>query len=376
MKKIPMLDLAKQQASLSPDLERCVQEVMLSTRYLPDKWPSAFESQLAAYCQRPFVVGVGSGSAALHLALLAAKVGPGDEVVTVPNSFFATTEAILVVGARPVFVDVDPATHLMDIARLEAVVGPRTKAVLPVHLFGNVVDVGAIESCLARCGRSDVIVIEDCAHAAGAALGQRPVPIGRIGAFSFNPGKNIGALGDAGAIVTSDEGLARQALLLRDHGRASKNEHLCAGFNSRLRCIDDTVLGLKLRHLDAWNEQRRQHAAVYDRAFAGTSVRPIQSAPNVRNAMHQYVIRTPAREAVKAALSAAHIDSAVHYPRLIVDQPPLSFLDEQARALPVARELGSQMLSLPCFPELAEDDVHRIIDVVLSSASAAGQSSR
>lgn len=362
-----MLDLARQQASLSPDLERCVGEVIQSGRYLPDKWPSAFEAQLAVFCQRAFAVGVGSGSAALQIALLSCGIGPGDEVITAPNSFFATTEAVLLVGARPVFVDVDPGTHLLDLQLLEAAIGPRTKAVLPVHLFGNVVDVPAIARCLARLGRQDVSIIEDCAHAAGAGLNGRPVPLGHLGAFSFNPGKNIGALGDAGAIVTSDEALARKALLLRDHGRVSKNEHGFVGFNSRLRCIDDAVLSLKLRHLERWNDRRRQHAARYDQAFADSGVRSIQRAPGAQHAMHQYVVRVDEREALQAALQAAAIDCAVHYPRLIVDQPPLRHLSDAERALPAARRVGAAMLSLPCYPELDDEDARRVIDAVLAA---------
>lgn len=365
--RIPMLDLPRQQRTIAPALEAAVARVMREARYLPDGRTTPFEEKLAAHCGQPFAVGVGSGSSALQIALLAAGIEPGDEVITVPNSFFATTEAILLCGAVPRFVDVDPETHLLRVDLLEQVINPRTAAILPVHLFGNAVDVAAILALLARLGREDVAVIEDCAHAVGASRGGRLVPLGTIGAFSFNPGKNIGALGDAGAIVTSDARLAAAARLLRDHGRASKNEHAVIGFNSRLGSIDDAVLALKLDHLETWNARRRRHAARYDAFLAGTNVSPVQRGSG--SAVHQYVIRVAARDEVRRRLSARGIDSTVHYPTLIVDQPPLRRLGWSSADVPVAARLNEAMLSIPCFPEL--DDAE--IDYVAAAVTEAQQ---
>ncbi|MGZ5443433.1 MAG: DegT/DnrJ/EryC1/StrS family aminotransferase [Thermoanaerobaculia bacterium] len=369
---IPMLDLVRQQKTLQPELDAAVAAVMREARYLPaGKW-SAFEESLAAYCGRPFAIGVGSGSSALQIALLAAGIRPGDEVITVPNSFFATTEAILLCGATPRFVDVDADTHLMRIDSLDEAIGSRTRTILPVHLFGNVVDVRSIDALLARLGREDVTVIEDCAHAVGGAIDGCRVPVGKIGAFSFNPGKNIGALGDAGAIVTSDDRVALTARLLRDHGRAGKNDHQLVGFNSRLRTLDDAVLALKLPHLDRWNATRRRHAARYTAAFAGSAASPTRTASGVLHATHQYVIRVEARDEVRNRLRDRGVETAIHYPTLIVDQPPLRRLGWSGDRFPVAAGLNESMLSIPCFPELEEAEVAQVIESVLAAITDVG----
>lgn len=370
MKKIKMLDVVRQQDGIREALERVVSEVIAGGRYISDEDPTPFETKLSAYCGRTHAVGVGSGTAALHITLLAAGIGNDDEVITVPNSFFATTEAIFMAGARPRFVDVDPATHLMSLPALAGAINEQTRAILPVHLFGNVVDVPAIQKMLIDRGREDVLIIEDCAHAIGAAREGRPVPLGPLGAFSFNPGKNIGGLGDGGAIVTDDGRVAHRAKLLRDHGRSGKNEHLIFGFNARLDRLNDSVLALKMDYLDAWNERRRAHAARYDRAFGGLErLSPVRVEAEVHSARHQYVVRSENRSELRQLLNERGIATGIHYPRLIVEQEPLVRLGFKATDFPVAARLNAQLLSLPCFPELEESEVGCVIESVQEFAA-------
>jgi len=360
-----MLDLCRQQASIQEAFEEVVQRVVSEARYLTDEAVTPFEESLASYCFRKYALGVGSGTAALHLALLAAGVGPGHEVITPPNSFFATAEAILQTGARPRFIDVDSGTHLITAAEVRAAVSERTRAIVPVHLFGSVVDVPAIEIALREIGRSDVIIIEDCAHAAGAWRAGRSVPLGQI-AFSFNPGKNIGALGDAGAVVTDDAGIAVAVRLLRDHGRQGKNDHVLIGFNSRLDRLNDQILHLKMKYLDQWNARRRAHAARYDSAFSGhPEITPLLVEPEVLSARHQYVIRCSQRDVLREHLRASGIVTAIHYPRLIVEHEPIRRLGFVSSEVPVAERLNTQLVSLPCFPELHTAEVDYVIARVL-----------
>lgn len=363
--RIPMLDLKRQQESIRAALNRVIADVINEAKYVSEEEVTLFEDRLSAFCGRAHAVGVASGTAALQIALMAAGIRRGDEVITVPNSFFATTEAICMAGARPCFVDVDPKTHLMSLPAVAESITERTRAVLPVHLYGNVVNIPALQALLDRRGRGDVLIIEDCAHAAGAALAARLVPLGRIGAFSFNPGKNIGGLGDGGAIVTDDEGVARRAKLLSNHGRAGKDEHAVFGFNARLDRLNDRVLALKMDYLEEWNARRRVHAAHYDDAFAGLScVSPVWVEPAVRHAHHQYVIRCERRDELRGFLRARGVDTGIHYPRLIVGQEPLVALGFSPAQFPVAARLCERILSVPCFPELTASEVGRIAELV------------
>lgn len=357
-----MLQLQRQQEALGRELIDALLEPVYEASYLSSEPVTPFERDLARYCGRPYAVGVGSGTSALHLSLLAAGVGGGDEVVTVPNSFFATAEAILQVGARPVFIDIDPASHLLDVERLKEAITSATRAILPVHLYGNVANVQAIARLLEALGRQDIRIIEDCAHAIGARRAGNPVPLGTIGAFSFNPVKNLGALGDAGAVVTSDAAVAERVRLLRDHGRADKNTHLLVGFNSRLRRIDDRVLSLKLDRLDEWNETRRSIARRYDEAFDGLpGVTCLAVPPEVESAHHQYVLGVRARDRFRRRLAERGISTAVHYPRLLPEQPALGELGCRPDRLSVAGRTNRRIVSLPCYPELREAEVERVI---------------
>ena len=368
--RIEMLNLRRHQASLQPGLGEVLLAAVEEARYVRNEPVTPFEAALARACGRPYAVGVGSGTAALHLALVCAGIGAGDEVITVPNSFFATTEAILHAGARPVFVDVDPRTHLMDLDALTRLVTPKTGAVLVVHLYGNVVDVAGVRARLADLGREDVVVVEDCAHAMGARRDGRPVPLGDLGAFSFNPTKNLSALGDAGAVVTERADWAERVRLLRDHGRREKNVHVLAGYNSRLSGVNDAVLAMKLVHLDGWNDRRRRIAAVYDGVLNdGRQLERAAPAPGVLHAYHQYVVCAPSRDAFRAHLERHGIATAVHYPRLIPDQPPLRALGHSSASVPAAARLCREVVSLPCYPELEEADVQRIAAAVSTFVS-------
>lgn len=365
--KVPMLDLCRQQASIQSELDAVIGQVISHAHYISDGQLTSFEKKLAARCQCPHAVGVGSGTAALQLALLASGIGPGDDVITAPNSFFATAEAIMQTGARPVFADVDPSTHLITPQSVLEVLTDNVRAVVPVHLFGGVVDVTGIQQALLQAGRGDVKMIEDCAHAAVSSRSGLPVPIGRTGAFSFNPGKNIGALGDAGAVVTHDDEVAQTVRLLRDHGRFGKNEHLLVGFNFRLDRLNDEVLDLKMDYLDEWNARRQTHAAHYDAAFEGCDgIVPVSLDAGVVSARHQYVITCPARDQLRAHLQQHGISTGIHYPMLITDQKPLRNLNYDSAQTPVAARLNRELVSLPCYPELKSEEVDYVIEHTLA----------
>jgi dTDP-4-amino-4,6-dideoxygalactose transaminase len=360
---IPMMDLVRQQERISERLYDAVLGAMADAVYISPEHTTPFEEKLAAYCGTTHAVGVGSGTAALHLALAGCGIGPGHDVVTVPNSFFATAEVIVMIGASPRFVDVDRDTHLLALDDLPRAITDRTRAVLPVHLYGNVVDVAGIRRVLDHLGRQDVMIIEDCAHAMGARQRDQPVPLGTVGACSFNPGKNIGALGDGGAIVTSDGQIAETARLMRDHGRTEKNTHVIAGFNSRLSRINDRVLAVKIDYLDEWNDRRREIARKYDAALSGTSlITPVRTSPECESAYYQYVVCTGSRDRLRDHLRAFGIASDVHYPRLIPEQEPLRRLGHSLEHVPRARQLNRQILSLPCHPELSDPEADRVIE--------------
>jgi dTDP-4-amino-4,6-dideoxygalactose transaminase len=359
---IPMLNLVRTHERMREALQREVLEVMAGGVYVSSDGVTRFEASLADFCRNPHAIGVGSGTAALHLALLACGVGAQQEVVTAPNSFVATAEAILHAGARPRFVDVDPRTHLMSLEKLPGAVTKDTRAILAVHLYGNVVDVDAIKRILDEIGRSDVAVIEDCAHAVGARRRDKPVPLGAVGAFSFNPVKNLGALGDAGAVVTSEGRIAELVSRLRDHGRAGKNRHVLIGFNSRLGTIDDRVLALRLEHLEAENARRRSIAKRYDAACSRNGLRPMAVDPDVEPSYHQYVLCAPDRDLLRRHLDGLGIATAIHYPRLIPQQEAFRRLGYTARGLDQARDLSRRVLSIPCYPDLTDTEVDRIVE--------------
>ena len=350
---IPFVDLQAQYARIRPEIEQAVLAVLASGHYVQGTEVAAFEEAFAAYSGARQAVAVNTGTSALHLALLAAGVGPRDEVVTVPHTFAATVAAILYAGARPVFVDVDPVTYTLDPARLEAAITPRTKAVIPVHLYGQPADMDPILDLARRHG---LVVIEDAAQAHGADYkGRRIGSIGDLTCFSFYPGKNLGACGEGGAVTTNDDDLARTLRLLRSWGEEKKYEHRLKGFNYRLDEIQAAILRVKLGHLEAWTEARRTHAARYDRALAGLPVAAPVARPDARHVYHVYAIRTTEREALRRELAAEGIATNIHYPIPVHLQEAYADLGYGPGDFPHAEQAAREVLSLPMYPELPSD---------------------
>jgi dTDP-4-amino-4,6-dideoxygalactose transaminase len=355
---IPFVDLRAQYREIQEEVEEAVARVLVDAAYVLGSEVESFESEFADYCGAAHGIALNSGTSALHLALLAAGVGPGDEVITVPFTFIATVAAIRYVGARPVLVDVDPLTCTLDPAQLEARITPRTKALIPVHLYGHPADMDPI---LEIARRNALMVIEDAAQAHGSSYKGRPTGgLGDFGCFSFYPTKNLGACGEGGFLVTSDPERARRVRMLRDWGQTSKYRHELLGFNYRMDGIQGAVLRVKLRHLERWNEMRRAHAARYDKALAGTGVSTPVEMPWARHVFHAYAVRSPRRDVLRDALADRGIQSAIHYPVPLHLQPIFADLGWGPGAFPVAEAAANQVLCLPIFPELAADAPERV----------------
>lgn len=356
---IPLLDLKAQYRQIKPEIDVAVARTIESGQFILGPEVAAFEERFASYCQAKHCIALNSGTSALHLALLAAGVGPGDEVITVSMTFVATTAAILYCGATPVFVDVDPDTWTMDPKLIEAAITPRTKAILPVHLHGLMADMDAIEA-IAR--RHQLVVIEDAAQSHGAEWrGRRAGSIGDFGCFSFYPGKNLGAFGEGGAVVCNDRALARRVALLRDWGQESKYNHVVAGYNYRMDAIQGAVLNVKMNYIEAWTEARRAAASHYDRLLADhPCTRPAPPADS-RHVYHVYAIATPRRDDVLAALQSAGVGAAIHYPVPVHLQQAYAGLGYGRGDLPVTEALAERFLSLPIYAELGAEQISLIV---------------
>lgn len=357
---IPFLDLKAQYRTVGADIEEAVIAALRSCNYVLGQPVADFEADFAAYCGAEQAIAVSSGTSALHLALLAAGVGPGDEVITVSATFVATAAAVIYCGAKPVFVDVDPITWTMDPGKIAAAITPRTKAILPVHLHGRLADMEAI-TAIAR--RHRLVVIEDAAQAHGAERdGKRAGTFGAMGCFSFYPGKNLGACGEGGAIVTSDAKLAATLRSLRDWGQEGKYNHVRHGFNFRMDAVQGAALGVKLKHLDAWNAARRRVSHAYQQGLAGGIRRP---APiGMDSACHVYAIQISDRADVQQLLGERGIATGIHYPVPVHLQPAYADLGYKAGDLPVTEALAKDWLSLPLYPEMADADVATVIEAV------------
>ncbi len=368
---VPMVDLRAQLDRIRPEVDAAVARVLESTRFIGGEECSRLEEEFAAYCGASAACGVANGTDALILALRAYGVGPGDEVVTVANTFIATGEAILLNGARPVFVDVDERTFTMDPGLVERAITPRTKVVLPVHLYGHPADTTAIGQIAARHG---LPVLEDAAQAHGASWqGMRAGHLGHAACFSFYPGKNLGAFGDGGMVVSSDPAwLARLRQMANHGGGANRYDNVVLGTNSRLDALQAAILRIKLRRLDAWNEERRVRVRAYDEALAGLpGVVTPRVAAGARSAWHLYTIRVPERDGLQKHLEARGIATAVHYPRPIHLQPAMADAGGKPGDLPVSERLSGEVLSLPLYPELPITAVRRIADEVRAFATTA-----
>jgi dTDP-4-amino-4,6-dideoxygalactose transaminase len=360
---VPFLDLKAQYRALKPQMDAAIQSVLDRSAFILGPELEEFERAFAAYIGTKHGIGVSTGTDALELALRACGIGLGDEVITVPDTFIATTEAISCVGGKIKWVDVHSRTYNMDPAGLDAAVSRCTKAIIPVHLYGQPADMDAIMR-IAR--RHKLRVIEDCAQAHGATYsGHKVGTFGDVGCFSFYPGKNLGAYGDAGAVVTNDDGIAARVRLLRHHGQQQKNVHNIEGFCRRLDNLQAAVLNVKLSHLDAWNAGRRSRARLYDGLLKDVPgiVTPFVAPENVP-VYHLYVIRVTdgRRDALQAHLSQKGIATGLHYPIPLHLQPAYASAGHKAGDFPVSEQLASQGLSLPMFPELTDDQVHYVAD--------------
>jgi len=365
---VPFVDLKAQYASIKNEIDAAIARVIADTAFIMGREVRAFEEAFADYLGARFCIGVNSGTAALQLALMACGIGPGDEVIAPSFTFFATAEAISVLGAKPVFVDIDPVSYTIDAAQIEAAITPRTRAIIPVHLYGQAADLDPI---LAIAKRHKLRVIEDAAQAHGAEYKQKRVgALGDAGCFSFYPSKNLGAYGEAGAIVTNDEGLAQQLRLLRDHGSTSKYAHAIVGYNFRMEEIQAAVLNVKLPHLDGWNNLRREHAATYNDLLKDLGFALPREMDCARHVYHVYAIQTENRDDLQQRLTANGIQTGVHYPIPIHLQPAYLSLGYKPGDLPVTETLSQRVLSLPMFPELRADQQRRVADVIGKSASS------
>jgi dTDP-4-amino-4,6-dideoxygalactose transaminase len=367
--RVPLVDLGAQLAPIKSDVMRAIEDVLDSTQFFLGPHTRAFEEEFADYCGSRFTVGVGNGTDALHLALRAAGVGPGDEVITVSHTFFATTEAIVMVGAKPVYVDIDPATYTMEVSSIEAHITSRTRAIVPVHLYGQMADMDPIMDIAARHG---LLVIEDAAQAHGATYkGRRAGSIGHLSCFSFYFSKNLGAYGESGAIVTSDPELAGRVRLLRDHGSEQRYRHLEFGFNARMDEIQAAVLRVKLRHLDAWNAQRRAHAATYSRLLADAHVGLPAVGADRSHVWYVFVIRSLARDALQRDLAERGIGTGIHFPVPTHLQPACHGLGYHEGDLPHTERAAGEVLSLPMYAELTGDQLAWVASCVGSARAGA-----
>lgn len=363
--KVPFLDLKAQYRTIKAEIQASVEEVFEAQNFILGEQVKRLESEVASYCGSKMAIGCASGTDALYLALRALEIGAGDEVVTVPYTFFATAGAIWNTGARPVFVDIQPDTYNLDPAKLEAAITARTKAIIPVHLYGQCADMGPILEIAAARG---IPVVEDAAQAIGATWQGKPAgSLGSVGCFSFFPSKNLGGFGDGGMAVSNDSALAGKIRILRVHGSQPKYFHALVGVNSRLDTLQAAILLAKLPHLDGWSEGRRDLAAFYDAAFADVSkiARPVAREGN-RHVYNQYTIRVPERDDLVKELSAREIGHALYYPLPLHLQKCFASLGYREGNFPESERAARETLSLPIYPELGQDARSFVAETVRS----------
>jgi dTDP-4-amino-4,6-dideoxygalactose transaminase len=347
---IPFVDLKAQYASIKEEVNGAIQHVLDTCQFTLGNEVAAFEEEFAAYCDAKYGIGVNTGTSALHLALLAAGIGHGDEVITTPFTFVATAAAIYYAGATPVFVDIDPQSFTIDADAIEAAITERTKGIIPVHLYGQPADMDPI---LAIAKKRRLVVIEDACQAHGAEYkGRRSGSMGDMSCFSFYPGKNLGAYGEGGMVVTNSPEYTRTIRMLRDWGAERKYQHVVKGYNYRLEGIQGAVLRVKLRHLEAWTQSRRAAAGTYERLLSDSRVSIPKAMPYARHVYHIYAIRTRQRESWQKALQEQGIQTGIHYPIPVHLLPAYADLGYKAGQFPHAEQAANEVLSLPMFPEL------------------------
>ena len=379
--RLQLVDLGRQYRSLKGEVDAALLKAIASTQYILGEELADFEKEFASFCEVEHCVGVGSGAAAIELALAAIGISEGDEVIVPANTFFGTVLPVLRLSATPVLVDCEEETATIDPERVAAAIGPRTKAVVAVHLYGQPADVDELDRL---CTDNRLTLVEDACQAHGARYkGRRTGGLGRIAAFSFYPSKNLGAYGDGGAVTTDDADLAERIRLLRNVGQADKYTHVAVGSNERLDTIQAALLRVKLKHLDRWNELRRRHAHAYREALAATQVRTPEAAPWAEHAWHLYVVRAARRDGLRAALTEAGIGTAMHYRLPLHLQPALAHLGHGPGDFPVTEAWAEQLLSLPMFPELEEGEIERVASTIVGwearddeAASASARSGR
>ncbi len=361
---VPFLDLKAQYHSIKPEIDAAISRILETSQFVLGEAVVAFEKDFARFCNTEQAIAVNTGTSALHLSLLAAGIGAGDEVITTPFTFVATVAAIIYTGARPVLVDIDPVSFNIDPAKIEKAVTARTKAIIPVHLYGQPADMDPIMDVAKR---RNLIVIEDACQAHGAEYkGKRVGSIGALGCFSFYPGKNLGAYGEGGAVTTNNPEYARTIRMLRDWGAEKKYQHQLKGYNYRMEGFQGAILGVKLRHLEAWTEARRAHARRYTELLNEIGVRTPAESSNVRHVYHVYTVRSSERDELQKTLNAAGVQTGIHYPVPVHLQPAYSDLGYAAGELPHAEAAAREVLSLPMFPEMTEAHIQEVVRTVAS----------
>lgn len=352
---VPFIDLKAQYHSIKPEIDTAITQVLENSQFILGPEVVGFETEFADYCQTRFAIGVNSGTSALHLALLAAGIGPGDEVITIPFTFVATVAAIVYTGAKPVFVDIDPVTFCMDVTRIEKAITSSTRAILPVHLYGQPADMDPI---MAIAARYNLVVIEDAAQAHGAEYkGKRVGSIGHMGCFSFYPGKNLGAYGEGGAITTNDSGYNRTIRMLRDWGAEKKYHHELKGYNYRMEGIQGAILRVKLQYLDVWTASRNACAEHYAELLSSSGVDlPQKAAYTLRHVYHVYAIRCQQRDSLQRYLNDKGIQTGIHYPIPVHLQQSYADMGYHQGDFPQAEAAANEVISLPMFAELTTDN--------------------
>lgn len=370
---IPLVDLKAQSRAIRDEVLAEVANVVDACSFILGPQVTEFENQFAEYCQTEHCVGLASGTEALHMALRALDIGPGDEVITAGNSFAATAFAIAYCGATPVFVDVDPDDYNIDVTLIEQAIGEKTKAIIPVHLYGQPARMNEILELARRHGLK---VIEDAAQAHGAEIdGKRAGSFGDIACFSFYPGKNLGAYGDGGAAVTNDSELADKLRLLRNYGQKVKNRHDLLGYNCRLDSIQAAILSVKMKYIEAWTDQRNQVASWYREALQGIDVVVPKQHENMRHVYHLFVVRHPQRDAILQQLADNNIFAGVHYPNPLVEAQPFVNSACFPMGLPVVSQYAQEIFSLPMYPEMTQQQVEQVCQSLRVAVESVSQTS-
>ena len=365
---VPFVDLGVQYRAISAEIDDAISKVIQDADFILGREVRLFEEEFAEFCDSSYAVGVDSGTSALELALRAFDIGPGDEVITAANSFIASALGISHAGAKPVLVDVDPFTYTLDVKALERAITRRTKAIIPVHLYGHPAHMGPIRQLADRHG---LVVIEDACQAHGASYkGKRVGSLGHAAAFSFYPGKNLGAYGDGGMVVTKDRKIADRLEMLRNYGQKEKYKHLFRGYNRRLDTMQAAILRVKLKYLEKWNAARRWNAKLYQKHLEGSGVVVPGEAGGAESVWHLYVIRTERRDALKEHLVSKGINASIHYPIPIHLQPAYQDLGYKRGDFPVTEAYADRILSLPMYPELSDRQVEFISQTVCEFQSA------